>query len=183
MVSEQEADQISGLAQSKELAASDGAVPHFGTGVMNPTTEPLAMKLDAKGLDRSLGSDEPESSHPYEVAITIDTQTAAQTFGMGQTSPSTINNLREPEPSHAVRSPTLKRAFNRLVKSNILVVLVKHQEQATIIQVQAEEGNHAANPNSDTKASNSFSAPASISDSKGARPHDEKSQASKQLDK
>ncbi|PLW57933.1 hypothetical protein PCANC_01025 [Puccinia coronata f. sp. avenae] len=157
MVSEQEADQISGLAQSKELAASDGAVPHFGTGVMNPTTEPLAMKLDAKGLDRSLGSDEPESSHPYEVAITIDTQTAAQTFGMGQTSPSTINNLREPEPSHA--------------------------EQATIIQVQAEEGNHAANPNSDTKASNSFSAPASISDSKGARPHDEKSQASKQLDK
>jgi hypothetical protein len=64
MVSEQEAVQISGLAQSKELAASNGAVPHFGTGVMNPTTEPLAMKLDAKGLDRSLGSDEPESSHP-----------------------------------------------------------------------------------------------------------------------
>jgi hypothetical protein len=105
----------------------------------------------------------------YEVAITIDTQTASSRKSK-EVAPSfpSFKDLREPHPNHAVRFPTFKRALNRSVKSNIVIALVEYEKQATINQIHSAEGNHAANPKTEIEASTSFSDAARMSDSKGA---------------
>ncbi|PLW06260.1 hypothetical protein PCANC_01026 [Puccinia coronata f. sp. avenae] len=142
MLPEKGSVHISGLAQHKELGgASNRGLPHSAAGVVNPAAEPLLTKFDAIALDQSFSSEDSESSHPYEVAITINTQTASSRKSK-EVAPSfpSFKDLREPHPNHA----------------------------ATINQIHSAEGNHAANPKTEIEASTSFSDAARMSDSKGA---------------
>ncbi|PLW56715.1 hypothetical protein PCANC_01667 [Puccinia coronata f. sp. avenae] len=145
--------QLSGVTEHTQLAGPpNGAHPHCGASVVDSLAEPFAVSLDAGGLLRSLPTDDPEAepSHPHQVAIIIDAETAGgRNSNEGGQTPTPSPDLREPELSH----------------------------EAAIHQIQAEEDNLSANPHSTIKQSNSCPADASISQSTEATPSDGKTQA------
>ncbi|PLW57841.1 hypothetical protein PCANC_01033 [Puccinia coronata f. sp. avenae] len=106
MGSEQERVHISGLTQYKQLAGSSNRpLLHSGASVVNQSTEPPVLELDAEGLARSLPSEDSESIHDREVAIiTRDAARAAgNSIKLGHKLPSSTD-LREQDPSHAEKS-------------------------------------------------------------------------------
>ncbi|PLW56965.1 hypothetical protein PCANC_02811 [Puccinia coronata f. sp. avenae] len=137
--SEQELVQVSKLTQHTRLGFRESNRP-FPDPIVNKPPKLYTSRQGAEGLSVSSSSDNPESMHRDEVAITIDTETrgGSNSNKLGQTL-APFTNLRESESGRA--------------------------GQSVIVQIQAEEENHAANPASDIRQSTSYHSSTGTSES------------------
>ncbi|PLW06255.1 hypothetical protein PCANC_26330 [Puccinia coronata f. sp. avenae] len=143
------------------------ALHHSDASVVNQSAEPRFLNLNPEGSAGLLKSDDAESSHSHEVAITINEEAVdgSNSNEVAHKLPS-LTGLREPESCRGAGKICFLKYKNFELQANILIALVGHEGQAVINLIHAEQGNNAANPHSEIKKSTSFPAVATTSDSK-----------------